>query len=464
MAPIVGYYLFALSVALLGVMVWQSRQQRCELFSIRNVALAGFIVFQMTSAAIHMISGDYVLMRISDPDSVAVTYAIMVTVFLVIAFLSYRLAPGTRTPARVLAQRKGDAGSGFLLSLAFAMTIAALVMRFGVLIPWVGIAANLVGVGFAAVACGLAGWCWGRRLANPMLLLTVVAIVIANGAIVMWGEFGRRNLVAVSGALLWGVYYSRLRYMPMRQLLTRAALIGVIPFIFIALYSSVRSSSEGGRSVVDHLAAMKDGSVIEGTALLLEGQATGTVAMWAVENFPENYEYKHMLTPTYFLIAQVPRAWWEGKPRPLSNFVANYANVRGVDQGRVLLPAGIIGNAAAEGGWYALIIYGFLAGVFLRFFDELIRQNPASPFIVLPVGCQLGQILGLARGETALFANQYVIALTGVWLTMSLAARLLDSMGVSRDSQAFAEPSEQEWTDYGDESWHEAHSSGDHAA
>jgi hypothetical protein len=467
MAQFAGYYLFFLAFCLIVLMVWQHRRGVVELVSIRNMAILGFIVFQLTSAALRLTSSEFGLMKISSPDSTGVTYALMATVFLPLALLSYKVAPGVRAPARLLARRKAEAGDGFLLLLAALLTAAALVMRFGVLIPYVAIYTNLVGVGFAAVACGLGGWVWARRFSNPMVLLTLLLLVAVNGAIVMWGEFGRRNLVAVSAAVIWGMYYSAWRYMSGWKLLVRATAIGAIPLVFIALFTSVRTSADGGRNVVDHLIAMKDGSVIEGTALLLEGQATGTVSLWCIENFPENYEYDHLFTIQYFFILPIPRAIWETKPTPLSTKVASRANVRGVDQGKVTLPAGILGNAAAEGGWYALIIYALISGVFLRFFDELIRQNPWSPFVVLPVGCQLGQVLGLARGETALFANTYVLAFIGVWITMSLTAKLLDAMGVSRDAGAFADAGEeQNWTAYGDEAWLAAQGeqSGDHAA
>jgi hypothetical protein len=468
MSPfITGIYLFVFSGALLVYMVWQHRRGVVELVTIRNIALFGFILFQMSSAAIRLVADRYEMFRMSDPAAAGFEFALMCTIFVPIALVSYRVAPGVRKPARALVAKKAAVGDGFMLGLAVLLTILTLVFRFGVFIPYVAILTNMVAVGFAAVSSGLVGWVWSRRMMNIPLLLTAVVLFAANMALVMWGEFGRRNLVAVAGGLIWGMYYGHWRYLRAGPMFLRLAVVSAVPVIFLALYTSVRSSGDGQRSTLGHLQAMQEGKLSEGLLLLFDGQNTGTAALWCIENYPENYEYSHLFTIQYFFIIPIPRAMWETKPAPLSTKLASFANVRGVDQGKVTLPAGIIGNAAAEGGWYALVIYAFVSGVFLRFFDELIRQNPWSPFVVLPVGCQLGQVLGLARGETALFANTYVLAFIGVWITMSLTAKLLDAMGVSRDAGAFADAGEeQNWTAYGDEAWLAAQGeqSGDHAA
>ncbi|MFG0275910.1 MAG: hypothetical protein ACF8QF_12730 [Phycisphaerales bacterium] len=468
MSPfLTGVYLFGLSGALLLFIFMQHRRGAVEIMSIRNVALVGFILFQLSSAAIRLVADRYEMFRMSDPGAAGVELALMSTVFIPILLLAYRIAPGVRTPAKALAADKQTIGEGFMLGMAVILTALTLVFRFGVLIPYVAIFTNMVAVGFAAVSSGLIGWVWARRLLNPAVLLTAVLVLSANTALVMWGEFGRRNLVAVGAGLIWGMYYGHWRYITFGRMLIRMTAVSIVPIVFLALYTSVRSSGDGQRSTMGHLQEMASGNVKEGVVLLFDGQNTGTAALWCIENYPENYEYDHLFTIQYFFLLPIPRALWETKPAPLSTKLASLANVRGVDQGKVTLPAGIIGNAAAEGGWYALVVYAFVSGVFLRFFDELIRRNPWSPFVVLPVGCQLGQVLGLARGETSVFANTYVLAFIGVWVSMSLTAKLLDAFGVSRDAGAFADAGEEEqdWSHYGDESWQEAHTQpGDPAA
>ena len=109
----------------------------------------------------------------------------------------------------------------------------------------------------------------------------------------------------------------------------------------------------------------------------------------------------------------VPRRWWPGKPIPLSMEIAREARLSRVNWNRLKLGPGVIGHAAAEGGWYALIIYALIAGLYFRFFDEIIRNNPDSPFVILAVGSALGQFLGLPRGSVPNFAFIAVMTVTG---------------------------------------------------
>lgn len=464
MSPfIIGVYLLAVGAIALLLMVRDYIRGAVELLSIRNFALVGFVLFQLVSPAVRLIPDRYDMFRMSDPAKAGATLAAMATVFLVIALISYRVAPGVRKPARALALRRPHIEDGFLVGIAVVLSALAIFMRFGVFIPYVAIVTNLVGVGFAAVSSGAIGWVWSKRLFHPAMILFAIPLLLVNAGAALSGDYSRRGLVAVGAGMLWGMYYGHWRYLRPKITLARLAIIGAVPVIVLALLTSARGHNTG-KGAFDYINAMSQASVRDGILLLADGQVTGNATMWCIENYPETYEYDHLLTIRYFFLVPIPRAMWKDKPMPLSTRLGSFANVKGVAQDSIMLPAGIIGNAAAEGGWYALIIYALVAGVFLRFFDELIRQNPWSPFVVLPVGCQLGQVLGLARGEPSIFANTLVLSFIGVWLTMTLAARLLDALGVSRDVQAFAEPAEPEWCDYGDDAWRDAHASDDHAA
>src|SRR5690606_430190 len=143
----------------------------------------------------------------------------------------------------------------------------------------------------------------------------------------------------------------------------------------------------------------------------------GPAALWMVEKFPREVRYEHLFTFRYMAYWFVPRMLWEDKPEPLSTKVAHLAKLRGVNRDAITIPPGVVGYAAAEGGFYALVLYALFFGQFTRFFDELITLNPHNPFIILPVGCATGQFLGLARGEIAIFTN---LAIVGFALTFLL--------------------------------------------
>ena len=140
--------------------------------------------------------------------------------------------------------------------------------------------------------------------------------------------------------------------------------------------------------------------------------------MWALEQYPRYLEPKPLFSLRYMTMYFVPRQLWLDKPLPLSTDIANLARLKGVDRDNITIPPGVIGYAAAEGGLYALVIYALFFGQFTRFFDELVRQNPNNPFIILPTGCVLGQFLGLARGDIGSFTPIIIISFASMMALM----------------------------------------------
>jgi hypothetical protein len=293
---------------------------------------------------------------------------------------------------------------------------------------------------------------WGRQLFNPILVAYSGMIVAANFAVVMIGIFGRRGLVAVAGALLWGMYYSHWRHFSISSVIGRLAVVGIVPLIVLALFSSARESAEHDRTLTEHLMEMRArGDVGQGMLLLLHGQYTGSISMWIIESYPERFEHRHLMTIWHFLVFPVPRDWWPDKPITLGEQVPKLAAWSGIGTSLTIGP-GIVGHAAAEGGWYALLVYAAVGGIFLRLFDEVVRLNLNSPFVVLGVGCALGQIMGLARGTTSSFAAICVLTVSGAWLTMVLVGKFMDMAGWGQQPGA---------DDYGEEYWDSEYGAGD---
>ncbi|MHC4775261.1 MAG: hypothetical protein ACYTBR_08345, partial [Planctomycetota bacterium] len=184
----------------------------------------------------------------------------------------------------------------------------------------------------------------------------------------------------------------------------------------------------------------------EGLEGLFGGQRCGRVSMWVMENYPDQYEYRHLHTLQYFFYFPVPRAWWTGKPTTLSKLLPTQARLQGVNRDALSIGPGIVGQAAAEGGWYALLIYAVVAGLFLRFFDEILFTNASSALVVLAIGSALGQALGLARGAVAPFAFILVSTIIGTLACMLLIGRLLEGV-----TPAAYEDPEQDDPDDGDQ-------------
>ena len=179
-----------------------------------------------------------------------------------------------------------------------------------------------------------------------------------------------------------------------------AAPLAIAAGIVVAAFTAIRSHSTGATEAQATLQQMKGASLSKGATDLLSGQAVGPAALWIVEKYPREIRYEHLFTFRYMGYYFVPRMLWEDKPEPLSTKVAHLAKLRGVNRDAITIPPGIVGYAAAEGGFYALVLYALFFGQFTRFFDELITLNMGDPYIILPVGCSTGQFLGLATAKS----------------------------------------------------------------
>jgi len=454
MAVVVSLLLYALSGLLLLKMLYDKYLGRHDLITLRNVALLGLIVFQLTSATIPLLTGEHGQYLLARPAQSGLTLLGMSLVFIVVFLWAYRKGFLVARLAQRTPTARAYPTGGTLWVIAVVLTVLAVLLRFFVFIPVVGAAANYVGVSFAAIACGICGWLWAPRLFNPAVAVAAGIIVLLNTANVISGTFGRRTLVAIGGCLVWGMYYSHWRYLPVREMLVRVVAITAIPVAVLALFTSVRSSKEHERSAGQHVQAIRYGGNLKtGLLLLLDGQQTGLKTMWIIENVPSSHPYQHMLTVKYFFLLPIPRMWWPEKPLPLSTKIAEMARLTGVDRSRLKVGPGILGHARAEGGWYTLLLYPLLGALLLRYFDELVQRNPANPLVVLPVGSALGQVVGLARGETSVFAMGFVIGVLGAYASMILLAKALELVGWGRLEEQ--PPEDEEAGDAPDEEQHE---------
>ncbi|MCC7205219.1 MAG: hypothetical protein IT441_09075 [Phycisphaeraceae bacterium] len=435
MTAILALCLWFVAIVVLWKIVAQYRRGEHDLLSMRNIFLLGFMLFQLSSAAVSLLTGEYAAFYLMTPVPTGLRYLAMAVLFLLIMLWAYRRGWLALRLADRLPRTDVAPGSLALLVLAFMMTGLAFVLKFSVKIPLISIIASDVGLGAAAVACGLVGWVWSRRFFNPLLATLAAVIILLNVGNVLSGTFGRRGLVGLFLTLGWGMYYSSWRYLPWKLVLRRLALVSVPGVIFLALFSSVRTSS-GDRSLGAYFQAITQVSNLEhGVLDLLRGQDTGPAGLWTIENYPDRIPPRHLMTIRYFLVYPVPRAWWPQKPLPLSIQLPELANIPGVPWGQLTIGAGFIGNAQAEGGWYALILYALLTGLFLRFLDRLILNSVYSPFVVLPVASALGQMLALARGEPSSFAFIFIETATIMWACMLLAAKFLAWTGLSATAE-----------------------------
>lgn len=434
MTTLLAIYLSVLSLAILVMMIVQFSRRQVELLSIRNFFLLGMIIFQLTSAIPPILTERNNRYTLQDWPAAGMQFTVMVSIFLVLFFLAYRWGAGAKLLARLTPTTRVYPPETLLFFLAIALTVIAIVGRVGVAIPNSTVSSLMgkVALAFAAMACGMAGWIWAPRLFNPVVALFSSGIVMVNLALVLSETFGRRSLVAIGAALLWGMYYSYWRHLKFTQLAPRLAMMALPPVILLAAFTSVRESQQR-EALGARVSQIASSSNLEAGFLdLLSGQNCAPTSMWLIDNYPERFEHRHLMTLKYFVMLPIPRAIWHTKPEPLSTEIAAKARIQGVRQDELKIGPGVVGHAAAEGGWYALVVYGIVAGLFIRFFDELIRLKPSNPYIVLPIGSAMGQIVGIPRGDASVFAANYVAAVLGAYFSTLVLARVLAAAGLGR--------------------------------
>lgn len=415
--------LTVLGAGLVLMAIVQGVSRRVELFSVRNIYLAGFVIYQVVSPIAALRSGSHMSFRIIDPEGAAQWFTLYAYIFIAIYLWSYHRLGISNWFAAKFSGENLTASDSMLTGLAIGMIAFAVLLRaVGVQIPYMrGVSIN-VSVAIAAASCAVIGWVWGARRMNPAVLMVAGLVLSVSMVVALTGFYSRRPLVSILAGFSWGAYYRWARHLSFSKLVISTMPLIIATAVIVGAYTAIRSNDR--TRVFDAkstMRSMQGASIGSGTADLLGGQQCGSIALWVMETFPDEIDYKPLFSLRFMAYYFVPRFLWEDKPQPLSKDVATLARLRGVNRSVITLPPGVVGYAGAEGGLYAIIIYAIFFGQFTRFFDELIRRNPTNPFVVLSIGCTTGQFLGLARGDIAIFTNLAVMGFVSTFLMIYIA-------------------------------------------
>ncbi len=432
MQAILATYLFILALATIAYMVVGYLRGRDDLLSLRNFFLLGFVIFQLTSAGVALKTGMTMPYVIQDLTATGALYCLWATVFLILFIGVYELGFPAKPLARWTPAVRAQPTEPLLWIASACFLVMGLALRF-VPVPLVGVLANMVGVALLAIAAGISAWIWARRPLNPAAIILLVTISSFAVLFALLGEFGRRSLVAVGGCVLWGAYYSRLRYEAQQTVIIRLAVLAVPLVLFVALFTAARGGLRNeDADIKQQLSTVATSSASKGVISLLDGQGAGIHSMWLMENFPDSYPYRPFLSSTvgYFLAYPVPReGFWEEKPDSLSMDIPHLARLRQVNRDILTIGPGIIGHAAADGGFPFVILYAVLFALLIRYFDQLVRNHALQPLVVLPCGAALGQVLGFPRGEAGVFLFIYLFSAFSTYVLLFMMAKVLERSG-----------------------------------
>jgi len=425
MNGLVVLLLYALALALIGMMLVQGLSRRVDLLSIRNLYLASFIIYQIASPASALSTGNFSGFQIADATSLGKLFLLYAYAFTAVYLLSYHRLHLSDWLTKKFSGISADVPDSLLTGLAIATVLIALPLRFlGARIALLGGLSSSVSFSMAAIACAIAGWVWGHRRFNFAVIAMAAVIFAVSLVIAMYGSYSRRPLLGILMGFCWGAYYRWARHISPKQLLIKTAPLVLGGMLVLSAFTAIRSHKSSALDVREVIRKMAGADVKTGAKDVLGGQSCGAASLWALEQYPDYLEPKPLFSLQYMFYYYVPRKLWPEKPDVLSNHVASLANIKGVNQTGITIPPGVIGYAAAEGGFYALIIYAIFFGQFSRFFDDFVRRNPGNAFIILPIGSAIGQFLGLARGDIAVMTNMIVVGFVSTFLLMLIAKKM----------------------------------------
>jgi len=445
MDTIASIYLIALTFFIIGLMYVQARSGKVELLTTRNFFLLGFIVFQLTGAAANLLSGEFGYFAIQNHTLTPLIYCFMCTVFLGLFLFFYRKGWITARLAYRFRLQPVAGGAASLLTLAIFFVGVGIVARFVLTyIPILGAGFDMIGNGLLAVAAGLAAWATVSRLKNPFVVLTAVAIVGVAGVVTISGDFGRRDLLGIIGGLGWGAFHGYWKHLGFKSAFTRLLVVGAAGFLFLAAFTAAREGSFREKSATEILSSLKGADVGSGAWDLITGQNAGANSMWIIENYPSHYNFVPFHTAFSVLTFPIPRKYWPDKPVALALSMPDDAGITQKPENWNIGP-GIIGHIAHDNAWLAMIPYAFVLGIYFRFFDEYVVQNPLNPFAILPMGVAIGQIIGMPRGELTLFFVLSAVYTFGTFFAMMFFYQILKMIGFTMRPDALEEEYDQEF-------------------
>jgi len=415
--------LYFLSLLLCAMVLKQGLSRSVDFLSCRNLYLFGFIVYQLVSPADALRTENFHGFNVVSPEQTGKIFLMYAYLFTGVFLLSYHKISLSRNLARKFSVPQRDIGDSFLLGFAVFLILVALPMRFvGPSIPWIGRASINSSIALAAVACAITGWVWGNRRLNLAVIAMMILIVGSSFVVGMTGAFGRRPLVSIVLGLAWGAYYRRARYMKPVNLVVMLSPILIFIVLVVSAFTAIRHSRDTAQARIQDTARnMASANVKAGSKDLFSGQSVGSAVLWAIESWPSKFETRPLFSLKFMVGWYIPRYFWPEKPAPLSTEIATLARLKYLNRDRITIPPGVIGYAVAEGGLIAVVIYALFFGQFLRFMDELIRTNILNPLIILPAGSATGHLLGLARGDIAVFTNLIILSFVASFAILILA-------------------------------------------
>jgi len=404
---------------------------KVDLLSTRNVFYLGLINFQFFPISVSLGTDLYMKkLAPADPAHAGLLFLVMSWVFLLIFTVVYRLGWFADGLARLVRSRFPAPTPNALLILAFVFLIFGTFNRLVVMTtPLINTLGGIFSIGFLGCAAGCAMWAWLPRLWNPVYALPASFITLVSMLLSMHLSFGRRDLLSVVMACVWAAYWGYLRERGNFAIFSRLGAIAAVGITLLAILSATRGEAGELRGVDQIMSAVDASQVRSGLQRMATIQDSGPVTLYLIDSRPDVIPYDTLHSLKYFLTQPVPRVIWPEKPNALGQDIVTQAGVKGLARGFSYGP-GIMGHIANDNPYLALPLYAILFAVGIRFLDRICSLNMINPFVMIPVGAGLGELLAIPRGEVGLFVFRFLFMFLTAWFGMWAVAKLMIASGI----------------------------------
>ena len=416
---------------------------RCDLITTWNLFWIGSLMFMGNSALqaeIAIRNPPLRQWRALETADYLWFYVGVVTFYGTIMLVYFRFRGPTKLAGRLLRKWPPMTVQSLVVLLVICFLVS-LLRLVPVPIPFIG----QLGVQFGATApiyaavFALVAW-WRDRI-NPVLLwLLIAAGAYALLFSVIGGATGRRQLLGTLAIMPICLYWLHWRYGSRKKTLAILTSAGVLGIMLLGSYSTFRHNREGmDKSLSKGLERVMrlPTEMFSFESMNVTGQNAVEVSLTAINVYRHELPAEPLHSLIFIAVNPVPRYFWEDKPVGLGLTFPQYVGAWRF--GRMTWGPGIVGHGFHEGGLHMLVVYGFLMGCFLRFFDSLLVEQPWNPFLLAALCGSSGHILGWVRGDIGVFSIQIVNACVFA-LVLSVIGRLIIGTGIVLPRTAGCEP------------------------
>ena len=389
-------------------------RRRGDLISTWHLFLVGSINF-VGIAAMQSARDHYKLRNVAThhdfTDTVYLKFTLGAIVFFVTAYLVYYSIRWPRRLAANVFQNWPEINTATITTIGVicgigAVCLAEIGRRDLSLIS--EIAGNLAGpLGVATVV--LAICMWRTAPTNPIIIVASVFLIALGMVVMLRGGIGRRILLSALIGIGLVAYWTHLRYHGRVRVLVGMVVPLIIAILTINAYQSFR-----------HATADSEGSGFQRgfERLMMFGKALATpedsktdigsdavdISLLAIDMYSvrRHYKQKPFNTITWVIVNPIPRRFWLNKPKALGATMPEDTGQVGTG-GYVNWGPGLVGHGFHEGGYFFIIFYAALFAAFFRCLDELLLRQPNNPYLLTVIAVISGQIIGLPRGDQAVF-------------------------------------------------------------